>query len=127
MPFSSVEMEPGVSVRPVPYEFDDDPRRVDVDVVWQFLSDGRFARAVSDGVGHAYLADGFVLSEHRGQGLGRKLVDVMIDQGPGSGFPWLLHTADAYGLYGEFGFRPPDHTLLERPHVASRRSAGDAQ
>lgn len=79
-----------------------------------------FARAVSDGVGLAYLADVFVLPEHRGHGLGRGLVDVMIERGPGSGFRWLLHTADAHGLYARLGFSSPDHTLLERPHRSSR-------
>lgn len=57
-----------------------------------------FAPAVSDGVGLAPLADVFVLPDHRGQGLGRELVDVMIEQGPGCGFRWLLKTADAHGL-----------------------------
>jgi len=128
------------------YEFDDDPDRVDPDVVWGFLSTdaywGRwrsredvvrqvsgawrvagayadttmvgFARAVSDGVAFAYLADVFILDDHRGRGLGRRLVDTMINGGPGADFRWLLHTADAHGLYAEFGFAVPDTTLLER-------------
>ena len=33
-----------------------------------------FARAVSDGVGFAYLADVFVLPEHQGHGLGKRLM-----------------------------------------------------
>jgi GNAT superfamily N-acetyltransferase len=74
-----------------------------------------FARAVSDGVALAYLADVFVLPAHRGRGLGRRLVTVMIENGPGAGFRWLLHTADAHRLYADFGFAPPDATLLERP------------
>jgi GNAT superfamily N-acetyltransferase len=82
-----------------------------------------FSRAVSDGVGLAYLADVFVLPEHRGQGLGRQLVDVMIEQGPGADFRWLLHTADAHGLYEKFGFAAPDGTLLERPHTSARANA----
>ena len=81
-----------------------------------------FCRAVSDGVGLAYLADVFVLPEHRGQGLGRKLVQVMIEDGSGRDFRWLLHTADAHGLYEQLGFAPPDHTLLERPHASARTS-----
>jgi len=138
----------------VAYEFDDDPRRIEVDVVWQFLEEhaywgrwrtrqdveaqvtaawrvvgcyelpsGRmvgFGRAVSDGVGLAYLADVFVAPEHRGQGLGQRLVEVMIEKGPGADFRWLLHTADAHGLYEKFGFRAPDETLLERPHATTR-------
>ena len=74
-----------------------------------------FARALSDGVGYAYLADVFVVAEARGQGLGTELVETMIDRGPGAGFRWCLHTCDAHGLYQKFGFTPPDRTYLERP------------
>ena len=42
-----------------------------------------FARAVSDGVAYAYLADVFVVAGARGQGLGTALVETMIDRGPG--------------------------------------------
>lgn len=74
-----------------------------------------FARAISDGVALAYLADVFVLDAHRGHGLGHALVRMMVDQGPGAHFRWLLHTADAHGLYADHGFRPADHTAMERP------------
>jgi GNAT superfamily N-acetyltransferase len=74
-----------------------------------------FARAISDGVAYAYLADVYVLAETRGQGLGSALVATMIDRGPGAGFRWCLHTRDAHGLYGKFGFAPPDDRYLERP------------
>ncbi len=74
-----------------------------------------FARAISDGVAFAYLADVYVQASARGQGLGKELVRVMIDCGPGAGFRWSLHTADAHSLYEQFGFNRPDHTYLERP------------
>ncbi|PPK69167.1 GNAT family N-acetyltransferase [Actinokineospora auranticolor] len=73
-----------------------------------------FARAVSDGVALAYLADVFVLSADRGNGLGKALVRTMIDEGPGSGFRWMLHTSDAHTLYHQFGFTTPDSTVLVR-------------
>ena len=132
-----------------PYELDDDPARVDVDAVWDFLSTeaywgksrtrpdfeaqlatawriigayetatGRlvgFARAISDGVAYGYLSDVFVTPDARGAGLGKELVATMVDRGPGAGFRWTLHTNDAHGLYGKFGFAKPDHTYLERP------------
>jgi GNAT superfamily N-acetyltransferase len=79
-----------------------------------------FARAVSDGMSLAYLADVFVLPEHRGRGLGTGLVAAMIEDGPGAGFRWMLHTADAHALYARFGFANPDHTYLERPAVPVR-------
>src|SRR4051812_5460053 len=63
-----------------------------------------FARAVSDGVAFAYLADVYLDAEARGAGLGTALVRVMIDDGPGRRFRWTLFTQDAHGLYTRFGF-----------------------
>jgi GNAT superfamily N-acetyltransferase len=86
--------------------------------VYQKASSGRmigFARAISDGVAFAYLADTYIVATARGQGLGKELVRFMIDCGPGAGFRWTLHTADAHSLYEQFGFTRPDHTYLERP------------
>ena len=75
-----------------------------------------FARAVSDGVAFAYLADVFILPDARGAGLGKELVATMIDRGPGASFRWTLHTADAHDLYRKFGFTEPDARYMERPH-----------
>jgi GNAT superfamily N-acetyltransferase len=83
-----------------------------------------FARAVSDGVAFAYLADVYVLPEARGRGVGKELVRAMIDRGPGARFRWALHTSDAHGLYRHFGFAPPDASYLERPYGLP---AGEAQ
>lgn len=74
-----------------------------------------FARAVSDGVGFAYLADVFVLEDHRGHGLGKGLLQLMIEEGPGRDFRWTLFTGDAHGLYEQFGFAEPDATAMVRP------------
>jgi GNAT superfamily N-acetyltransferase len=79
-----------------------------------------FARAVSDGVTVAYLADVYVLPRYRGRGLGVELVRAMVD---GEGAPpvnWLLHTADAEGVYEKLGFRlgPLRYPLMERPRGA---------
>jgi N-acetyltransferase len=71
------------------------------------------ARAVSDG-GVAYLADVYVLSGHRGAGLGKALVQAMIEDGPGAGLRWMLHTSDAHGLYRQFGFTQPNGRYMER-------------
>src|SRR5512142_1510997 len=72
------------------------------------------ARAISDG-GSAYLADVYVLAAHRGRGLGKAIVAMMIEEGPGAGLRWMLHTSDAYGLYRQFGFAPPPDNYMERP------------
>src|SRR5579884_3535234 len=125
-----------MSQAPGAYEFDASHGRVDLEVVWGFLSTqaywGRwrtrdiveqqvrsawrvmgayergtgamvgFARAVSDGCAVAYLADVFVLPAHRGHGVGVGLVRAMIEDGPGAGFLWMLHTRDASELYAKF-------------------------
>jgi RimJ/RimL family protein N-acetyltransferase len=72
-----------------------------------------FARAFGDGRS-AYLADVYVLPGHRGAGLGKALVSMMVEQGPGAGLRWMLHTADAHGLYRSFGFARPDRAYLEK-------------
>jgi N-acetyltransferase len=76
-----------------------------------------FARAFSDG-GSAYLCDVYVLTGHRGAGLGRALMRAMIEEGPGAAMRWMLHTSDAHGLYRQFGFTRPDGRYLERPAAA---------
>ena len=64
--------------------------------------------------GLVYLADVYVLDEHRGRGHGVELVRFTVDEGPFAGRRWVLHTADAHGLYEKFGFAPGER-LLERP------------
>jgi GNAT superfamily N-acetyltransferase len=73
-----------------------------------------FCRAASDGVSFVYLADVYVLEAHRGRGLGVELVRFTLEEGPFAGRRWILHTADAHGLYAKFGFGPGER-LLERP------------
>ena len=85
-----------------------------------------FARAFSDG-GSAYLADVYVLPAHRGAGLGKALVAMMIEDGPAAGMRWMLHTNDAHGLYRSFGFAAPNGRYLERPSQTEQaRPAGPA-
>lgn len=73
-----------------------------------------FARAFSDGAAFAYLADVYVDHNRRGNGIGTGILRVMIDEGPGREFRWMLHTEDAHALYAKFGFNAPDSTFMER-------------
>jgi GNAT superfamily N-acetyltransferase len=77
-----------------------------------------FSRSLSDGHVQSYLADVYVLGDHRGRGLGVELVHFSVDEGPLAGTKWLLHTADAHGLYRKLGFVDPGSTTLERPRPA---------
>lgn len=73
-----------------------------------------FARAVDcDAAGFVYLADVYVLEEHRGRGLGVELVREIVENGPFADRRWVLHTRDAHTLYAKLGFEPNER-LLER-------------
>jgi GNAT superfamily N-acetyltransferase len=75
-----------------------------------------FCRAAADdGANVAYLADVYVLAEHRGRGLGLELVREMVDNGPFAAMTWLLHTRDMHRLYSKLGFGLPGERLMERP------------
>jgi GNAT superfamily N-acetyltransferase len=72
-----------------------------------------FARVVTDRATFAYLADVFVLPDHRGQGLGKWLIECVVSHPELQGLRrWLLGTRDAHGLYQRFGFTP-----LKRPEI----------
>ena len=63
------------------------------------------ARVVTDHATVAYLADVFVLPAHRGHGLGKWLMEVVVGHPELQGLRrFLLNTRDAHGLYRQFGF-----------------------
>jgi len=73
-----------------------------------------FVRAVDcDAAGFVYLADVYVLDEHRGSGLGVELVREIVENGPYADRAWVLHTRDAATLYERFGFRHHER-LMQR-------------
>lgn len=73
-----------------------------------------FARAVSDGVAIAYLADVYVLPEYQGRGLGIELVEALVTSEGWDRLLWMLRTADAHELYARFGFGPAGPLVMER-------------
>jgi ribosomal protein S18 acetylase RimI-like enzyme len=65
-----------------------------------------FARVVTDRATFAHLLDVFVLSSHRGRGIGKELVRAVVAHPDLQGLRKItLHTADAHSLYEQFGFR----------------------
>lgn len=66
-----------------------------------------FARVVTDRATFAYLADVFVLPEHRGRGHARRLMDAVAAHPELQGLRrFMLVTRDAHGLYAKYGFQP---------------------
>ncbi len=66
-----------------------------------------YARVVTDRVTFAWLCDVFVDPDARGAGVGKLLVDgVLADLDALGVRRTLLSTADAHGLYAQYGFEP---------------------
>lgn len=133
------------------YEFTTDRRRLDPAVIHGFLTtsywasgrdldtversmrgslcfgllkDGAtvaFARVVTDEATFAWLADVFVLPEHRGRGLGKRLLEgILTDSRLRELRRWMLKTDDAHGLYAQYGFE-----AIEEPDLWMTRRVDD--
>jgi GNAT superfamily N-acetyltransferase len=74
------------------------------------LIDGKqvgFARASGDRAVFARISDVIVWPEHRGEGIGKALVEALLSHPElRSVSTWLLNTCDAHDLYARYGFRP---------------------
>ncbi len=86
-----------------------------------------FARVISDFATIAYVGDVFVLETHRGQGLGRWLMQCIMQHPTLQNLRrWILTTRDAHGLYAQVGFTPvkaPERFMeLYRPSVYETES-----
>jgi ribosomal protein S18 acetylase RimI-like enzyme len=64
-----------------------------------------FTRVVTDYATFAYLCDVYVLEEHRGHGLGKRMMrEVMSHPALTGARRIMLATRDAHGLYSQYGF-----------------------
>lgn len=72
-----------------------------------------FARIISDFSTIAYLGDIYILDNYRGQGLSKKLMDVIMEHPNLQGLRrWILLTSTADWLYEKYGF-----TKLPKPEL----------
>lgn len=72
-----------------------------------------FARVITDRATFAYICDVFILLEFRGQSLSKWLIQTIREHADLQGLRrWSLATADAHGLYKQFGF-----TEITRPEL----------
>ena len=63
------------------------------------------ARVITDAATYAYLADVYVLEDHRGRGLAKWLMEVIMAHPALQGLRrFALSTRDAHALYRQFGF-----------------------
>ncbi|MBL4763701.1 MAG: GNAT family N-acetyltransferase [Colwellia sp.] len=64
-----------------------------------------FARLITDSATFAYLADVYILAEHRGKGLSKQMMQKIISHPQLQGLRRImLATKDAHGLYEQYGF-----------------------
>jgi GNAT superfamily N-acetyltransferase len=81
-----------------------------------------FARVITDFAAFAYVADVFVVPEHRGRGVAKMLMRAIVEHPELQALRRiLLATRDAHGLYAQFGFQPlahPEHFMtIHKPEV----------
>lgn len=66
-----------------------------------------YADVITDFATFAYLANVFVLEDYRGQGLSKWLMECILAHPDLQDLRrWTLLTADAHGLYKQYGFEP---------------------
>lgn len=78
-----------------------------------------FARAVTDRTVFSWLSDLIVCTEFRGRGLGRWLVECILQHPDVAATQVVLQTSDGHGLYEKFGFELSGK-LMSRPTQAMR-------
>lgn len=102
----------------------------------QTMPNGRqigFARLITDKATFAYLADVFILEEHRGKGLSKWLLKTIQSHPELQDLRrWLLTTKDAHGLYEQLGWTkvPDDYVyrfmMRHNPDVYKKKGESES-
>jgi len=75
-----------------------------------------FARVITDWATTYWLCDVVIDGEYRGKNLGKKLVETIIQSEELKDLSGFLGTADAHGLYEQYGFiRDGERFMVRRP------------
>lgn len=83
-----------------------------------------FARVVTDGAVMFWLGDVWVREDHRGCGLGKELVRVVVEDPRFADLVGILSTQDAHALYEKIGFkREPERFMYRFPVTSSPRAS----
>ena len=71
-----------------------------------------FARIVTDYATMYWLADMIIEKNHRKKGLGKKLVEIIINLKELEGMFGILSTLDTHGLYEKYGFQIINNKIM---------------
>ncbi len=86
-----------------------------------------FARAITDRAWYAYIADVFVDEAHRDKGLGKLIMEAVTSHPDLQNLRrMMLGTADAHGLYRQFGFTDldqPERWMTRRDPAIRQKAA----
>jgi len=74
-----------------------------------------FARVITDWATFFYLCDVYIKEDHQGNGLGKKLIEAVMNVAELEGLMGLLGTRDAHGLYEKYGFIKDGERFMKRP------------
>lgn len=92
-------------------------KSIENSLCWGVYFEGRqvgFARAVTDHATVYWLCDVIIDGQHRGNGLGKMLVDAVVNSSELSSLRGILATKDAHGLYEQYGFAKVDGKFMMR-------------
>jgi GNAT superfamily N-acetyltransferase len=74
-----------------------------------------FARVVTDYTVFSWLSDVVIKDRYRGRGLGKWLIECILDHPQISGTQFVLQTTEAAGLYKKFSFQGNEKLMTRRP------------
>jgi GNAT superfamily N-acetyltransferase len=100
-------------------------RSIENSLCFGVYSEGKqvgFARVVTDYATYAYVGDVFLLEPFRGRGLGKWIMECVVQHPRLQGLRrWSLVTSDAHALYSQVGFtplkKPQSYMEIHRPDV----------
>jgi GNAT superfamily N-acetyltransferase len=71
-----------------------------------------FGRVVTDYATVYWICDIIIDTKHRGNGLGKKLMETIMSSKEFEGLLGILATQDAHGLYEQYGFMKEPHKFM---------------
>lgn len=74
-----------------------------------------FARVITDFATMYWLCDVIIDEKHRGRGLGKKLMEHILNSEELQGLRGILRTKDAHGLYEQYGYiKDGEHFMVRK-------------
>lgn len=73
-----------------------------------------FARVISDYATTYWICDVYIDKNHRGKGLGKRLIGCIVENEEFKNIRGILATKDAHGLYEQFGFERVESRFMKR-------------